>query len=153
MMMRFREQMCVICSAGGHLAEALAAIRETDVERYFVTKQDAHIKDRLDGCKVYYVEDPHTSILGYMKNTMQSLGIFIRERPRVILTTGAGIALATCLIGRLYGSRIIFVESGARVTTMSKTGKLLYRIADVSYVQWSSLQRRYPKSIYVGRLG
>lgn len=152
-MKRFREQMCVICSAGGHLAEALAAISETDVERYFVTKQDAHIKGWLDGCRAYYVEDPHTSILGYMKNAIQSLAIFIRERPRIILTTGAGIALATCLIAKIFGSRIIFVESGARVTTMSKTGKLLYKIADVSYVQWSSLQRQYPKSIYVGRLG
>lgn len=152
-MTRFREQMCIICSAGGHLAEALAAIRETDVERYFVTKQDDHIKDRLDGSRIYYVEDPHTSILGYIKNAAQSLGIYIRERPRIILTTGAGIALPTCLLGCIYGSKIIFVESGARVTTMSKTGKILYRIADVSYVQWPSLQRQYPKSIYVGRLG
>lgn len=145
--------MCVICSAGGHLAEALAAISETDMDRFFVTKEDAHIKGRLVGSKVYYVEDPHTSILGYMKNAIQSAAVFIRERPRIILTTGAGIALATCLIGWIYGSKIIFVESGARVTTMSKTGRILYRIADVSYVQWRSLQRHYPKSIYVGRLG
>ncbi|MCW9057762.1 MAG: UDP-N-acetylglucosamine transferase subunit ALG14 [Gammaproteobacteria bacterium] len=145
--------MCVICSAGGHLAEALAATRETDVDRYFVTKQDAHIKDRLEDYRIYYVEDPHTSIPGYMKNAVQSLWIFMRERPRVILTTGAGIALPTCLFGWIYGSKIIFVESGARVTTMSKTGRLLYRLADVSYVQWHSLQKQYPKSIYVGRLG
>lgn len=152
-MKRFRKQLCVVCSAGGHLAEALAAIRETDVDRYFITKQDEHIKNRLDGQRVFYVEDPHTSILGYMKNAIQSLSIFVRERPRIILTTGAGIALPTCLYGWLYGSKIIFVESGARVTTMSKTGKLLYHLADMSYVQWPSLQRQYPKSICVGRLG
>jgi UDP-N-acetylglucosamine:LPS N-acetylglucosamine transferase len=145
--------LCVICSAGGHLAEAILAVSAYDAERYFVTKQDEHVTERLQGHRVYFVEDPHTSLVGYVKNALQSLRIFLRERPDIILTTGAGIAIPTCLIGKLFGSKIIFVESGARVTTMSKTGKLLYKVADVSYVQWEALHKKYPKSIFAGRLG
>ena len=144
--------LCVICSAGGHLAEAILAVSATDVERYYVTKKDEHVASRLKGDKVYFVIDPHTSLVKYLYNAFQSAWIYFKERPDIILTTGAGIALATCLLGKIFGSKIIFLESGARVTTLSKTGKLLYKIADVTYVQWDSLQALYPKSIFVGRL-
>lgn len=151
-MSRFRRQMCVVCSAGGHLAEALAATKESSVDRYYVTKRDDHVAERLAGHKVYYVEDPHTSLWGYIKNVVQSLGIFLRERPKVILSTGSGIALATCLLGWLYGSKIVFIETGARVVTPSRTGRLMYRFSDVFYVQWKPLLKYYPKAQYVGRL-
>ena len=153
---RFRSKLCVVCSAGGHLAEALMAIQyadiELDKEACFLTKEDAHVAERLRGRKVYYIEDPHTSLSGYIKNAFQSLSIFIRERPKLILTTGAGIALATCILGWLYGSKIIYVESGARVTTLSRTGKLIYHFADIFYVQWEPLLQQYPKAVYKGRL-
>ncbi len=145
--------MCVVCSAGGHLAEALLAVSASNVDRFFITKQDGHVAERLEGRRVYFVEDPHTSLLGYLKNAFQSLRIYLRERPDIILTTGAGIAIPSCLIGKIFGAKIIFIESGARVTTMSKTGKLLYKFSDVCYVQWETLQRKYPKSKYAGRLG
>lgn len=147
-----KRQVCIICSAGGHFAEAIEATSLSDARRFYVTKNEAHITARLAGQHVYYVVDPHTSLVLYVKNLLQSINIYIRERPKVIVTTGAGIALAMCILGRLFGSKIIFIESGARVTTMSKTGRLLYRFAHVSYVQWKSLHEKYPKSVYVGRL-
>lgn len=152
-MTRFKRSLLVVCSSGGHLAEALLALTETTVDTCFVTKFDDHVKSRLGGRPVYFVADPHTSIFRYLQNLAQSFLVFARERPRVVLTTGSGIALSCCLLGWIYGSRIIYVESGARVQELSKTGKLLYRFADVFYVQWKFLALRYPKAIYVGRLG
>lgn len=147
-----RTQLCVACSAGGHLAEALAALQKVSVDTCFVTKNDAHVAERLSGHRVHYVVDPHTSVWGYMKNAVQSLYVLLCERPRIILSTGAGIALAACFFGKLFGAKVIFIENGARVTTPSKTGKLVYRIADVFYVQWKPLLKYYPRAIYAGRL-
>ena len=149
---RFGSELCVVCSSGGHLSEALIAVSETEVSTYFVTKKDKHVSDRLQNYTVYYVDDPHTSLWVYLKNFFQSLYLFIKKRPRVILTTGAGIALASCIIGKAFGSKIIFIETGARVVTPSKTGKLLYKISDVFYVQWEAMLTHYPNAIYVGRL-
>ena len=144
--------ICVICSAGGHLSEALAALEKVEGERYFVTFGEEHAKARLADQEAYFVLDPHTSLFKYLVNAVQSTWLFLRKRPKVIFTTGAGIALATCLLGKIFGSRLIYLESGARITTLSRTGKLLYGRVDAFIVQWKPLQEQYPESIYVGSL-
>jgi len=141
-----------VCSAGGHLSEALSSIVEADVDTYFVTKRDEHVARRLNDYNVYYVNDPHTSLAGFVVNGFRSLFIFWKQRPKIVLSTGSGIALATCMLGKLFGSKIIYIESGARVVAPSKTGKFMYKYADVFYVQWKSMLKVYPDAIYVGGL-
>ena len=149
---RFKRELCVVCSAGGHLSEALSSIIKVDADTCIVTKRDKHVADRLKDYDVYYVNDPHTSLWGFFINGLRSLFIFISQRPRIVLSTGSGIALATCMLGKLFGSKIIYIESGARVLAASKTGKFMYRYADVFYVQWKPMLKIYPNAIYAGNL-
>jgi len=142
--------VCVVCSAGGHLAEALAAIQDLKVERYFVTFDEPHVRLILRDEEVYYVVDPHVSTALYIKNAWQTLKVFLKKRPKVVISNGAGIALATCLYAKLAGSKLIFIENGARVTTPSRTGRLVYRFADLFIVQWKPMLKHYPKAIYGG---
>lgn len=144
--------VCIVCSAGGHLTEALAATSALETAKYFVTFDEPHVRGRLRDEEVYYVVDPHVSILLYFRNAMQSLWIFLKKRPRVVISNGAGIALATCVFAKLAGSTLIFIENGARVTTPSRTGKLVYRFADLFIVQWKPLLKHYPKAVYGGPL-
>jgi UDP-N-acetylglucosamine:LPS N-acetylglucosamine transferase len=119
---------------------------------YYVTHDEPHVRLRLAGEEVCYVVDPHISLRLYLKNAWQSLRIFLRKRPKVVVSTGAGIALATCLLAKLTGSTLIFVESGARVNAPSRTGKLIYPFADLFIVQWKPMLKIYPKAIYGGAL-
>lgn len=144
--------VCIICSAGGHLSEALAAVSEVRAPRYFVTFDEPHVRQRLAREEAYYIIDPHVSPWLYLRNAWQSLRIFLRKRPRVVVSTGAGIALATCFLAKLTGATLIFIESGARVTTPSRTGKLLYRYADLFIVQWKPLLKHFPRAVYGGPL-
>ena len=48
--------------------------------------------------------------------------------------------------------RLVYVESIARVDTLSLSGKILYKIADQFFVQWPQLQAKYPRALFVGRL-
>lgn len=144
--------LCVISSAGGHLSEALAAVSKVKTPMYFITFGEPHARQRLSDKEAYFVEDPHTSLLKYIKNAFQSLWLLIKKRPKVIFSTGAGIALATCLMGRLYGAKVIYLESGARITTPSRTGKLMYRFSDEFIVQWKPMLEVYPNARYVGSL-
>lgn len=144
--------LCVVCSAGGHLSEALEAVSKTDMPMYFVTYGEPHARMRLSDEEAYYIEDPHTSLVKYAVNTVQSIWLLMKKRPKVIFSTGAGIALATCLIGRMFGAKIIYLESGARITTASKTGALMYKISDVFIVQWKPLLKIFPNAKYVGPL-
>ena len=83
---------------------------------------------------------------------LQQVIVWFKVQPRVILSTGAVVSVPISIFGKLLGTKIIHVETGARVFTMSFTGKLMYRVADLFFVQWEPLMKEYPKAIYAGRL-
>ena len=144
--------VCVVCSGGGHLTEALAAVARVREPMYFVTVGAPHVRLRLADHEVFYVVDPHVSPFLYLVNLTQSVRIFLKKKPRVVIATGAGIAIATCLLVKLGGGTMIYVESGARVKSLSRTGRFLYPFADLFLVQWEGICNNYPKAIYGGLL-
>ena len=76
--------------------------------------------------------------------------ILLKERPDFIITTGALIAYPFCVIGKLMGVKIVYVESFARVKRPSLTGRLLYDYSDLFIVQWEDMLKLYPKSVLGG---
>ena len=76
----------------------------------------------------------------------------IKENPDFIITTGALIAYPFCVIGKLLGIKVIYVESFARVNHPSMTGKLVYNLSDLFMVQWEDMLTNYPKSMLGGEI-
>lgn len=146
------EILCVVCSAGGHLTEALIAIEGVDYPKYFLTYKLPHTDASLAAMDYYYIINPHNNLLKYPINVLQSLKIYLKKRPKFILSTGSGMAIATCLIGKMFKSKIIFIETGARVSTPSRTGRFLYYFSDLFIVQWVSLKKFFPKAVFGGLL-
>ena len=72
------------------------------------------------------------------------------EKPDYIISTGALATFPVCVIGKLRGVKIIYIESFARVDDASMTGKLMYPIADLFLVQWEEMLKIFPKAIYAG---
>jgi predicted nucleotidyltransferase len=145
-------RVILVGAGGGHLTEVLLAVDGVSMKRYVATFCLPHTRDSLKGEVVYCLIDPHGHLLKYLKNFLQSLWMVLRVRPEVVMSTGGGMSIASCLIGKFIGAKLIYVESGARITTPSKTGKLLYKFADLFIVQWEPLLKHYPKAIYGGVL-
>ena len=57
-----------------------------------------------------------------------------------------------CFIGKLFGKKIIYIESLAKIDSLSVTGRNVYKFADKFYVQWETLANKYEKAEYIGRL-
>jgi UDP-N-acetylglucosamine:LPS N-acetylglucosamine transferase len=144
--------LCVVCSAGGHLTEALLAVDDVDYPKYFVTYKLPHTDQTLSKYAYYYIINPHKNMFKYPVNFLQSLKIYFQKRPAFILSTGSGMTIATCLIGKLFGSKIIYIETGARIYIPSMTGRLLYYFSDLFIVQWKPLLTFFPKGVYGGLL-
>lgn len=142
----------VIGAGGGHLTEALLATKGLIIPRTIVTFKLPHTDTSLCNENCYYVVDPHKNFLKFILNAFQSLLIILKVRPCVVINTGGGISIACSLFGKLIGARLIFIESGARVQSPSKTGKFLYRFSDLFIVQWKSLLLYYPNAVYGGAL-
>ncbi|MCB0272756.1 MAG: hypothetical protein KDD46_07060 [Bdellovibrionales bacterium] len=84
--------------------------------------------------------------------TLQSFIVFIKVHPDCILSTGPGIAIPISYIAKIFGKKVIFIESWSRVHTKSLSGKLLYPIANAFFIQWPSLITQYPRALDAGRL-
>lgn len=90
------------------------------------------------------------TLCGYFINSIQAFFILLKIKPELIVSTGAGIAIPTCILGKILGKKIVFIESFARIDFPSRTGKFMYKVADIFIVQHKSLLKYYPKAIYGG---
>jgi len=147
--MKKRLTVCLACSAGGHLKE-LMQIREV-VEGhnvFFLTFMREDSKEL--GGRVYFVSDPKRDPVKLLKNVLQSARVMIKERPDVVMTTGAGVAVPACYLGKLLGARVIYIESLTRIDKSSLSGRVIYPISDLFFVQWKSLLPEYGKKAQYG---
>lgn len=151
--MKKNVKICCISSHGGHLHELSEAIKGVSGNMYWVTYRTKHTEVLLKDKPHYFIIDPVTSRPKFIFNAIQSLYHILRERPRVIISTGAGIAIPSMLLGKfLIGSKIIYIESAAAVIEPSKSGSFIYKYADLFLIQWETLKEFYPNAKYVGVL-
>ena len=151
------KKVLFISSTGGHLSELLQLqILFKKYNSYLITektKSTINLKNKFDKVNflVYGTKDHKFSyIFKFSYNCIKSLFLFIKIRPKVIVTTGTHTAVPMCYIGKLFGCKIIFIETFANSNTKTLTGKLVYPIADTFIVQWESMLKLYPKAIYGG---
>lgn len=146
-----RLSICLVCSHGGHLNEMEELLPAFDGHDLFYFCYDADTTRALD--RAYRVPNMARNPIEFARNLVRLVGIFRRERPDLIVSTGAEIAIPAVLIGKLFGAHSIYVECGAQVTTPSTTGRILSRLVDELYVQWPELLPAYHgRAQYVGSL-
>jgi beta-1,4-N-acetylglucosaminyltransferase len=145
-------KICIACSSGGHYREALTATQFLRANKYLVTFKTPHLDEEVmkNGC--YFVTHPGRNICKVLKNAYESFRILIKEKPDLIISTGADVAVPTCLLGKLVGSKLIFIESGGQVYTPSLSGRIVYPFADLFIVQWWPALKNFPKAVYGGPL-
>jgi beta-1,4-N-acetylglucosaminyltransferase len=142
-----RKKIIGISSAGGHLSELIKVIPSSyEEEIVYITFKNGHTKDTLKDKPHFFVIDPHVSKIKFFINFIQSFLLFIRLRPKVIISTGAGIAIPIILIGRFFKTKIVFIESGARIYNPSKSASFVYKYSDLFIIQYKTLSSIFPKS-------
>jgi beta-1,4-N-acetylglucosaminyltransferase len=156
-------KLLVVLGEGGHTTELLNLLTLLGSHydyHYIITKEDNLSLERI--CypgPVHRLSRPrgkHTGVVSAVSKiiwiSLQSLWIVLSVRPTAILSTGPAIAVPVSLIGKLCGAHIIFIETGSRVNNLSLTGRIMYKWADLFFVQWPQLTEKLPHAIYAGRL-
>jgi len=100
--------------------------------------------------RVYFVKDPKRKPILNFLNLFRSLSVFLKELPDVVISTGGGVSLSLCIIGKMTSRKVIYIETFSRVLKPSLMGKIVSRFADLTIVQWEELKRYLPKSVYGG---
>lgn len=147
-------KICFVSSSGGHWEELMCLKKIMNkYDSFYITERGGQMSDsKLK--RIYGVNKIDRKEKGFIFNFIglfiKSWRIFLKEKPDVIVTTGALAAFPICVIAKLFGKKLIYIESFARVNTKSLTGKLLYPISDLFLVQWEEALKLYPKAKYVG---
>jgi len=151
----------IVCSAGGHLVQSLLCLEAfKDCETFLVTYNARNLAGFQDPrlSAVYFVRYLGDSYLRLITSLILSLFTFFRilakEKPDVLFSTGSEIAIPAFFLAKfLFGSKIIYLESLTRVTTVSGTGKVVYPISDLFLVQSERLLAKLgKKALYKGSL-
>lgn len=141
-------------SSGGHFEQLmmLKPLMEKH-DSILVTEKTDYSMGKTD-VKTYYLKQINRKELLFLPkfigNTFRSLRIIIKERPKVMITTGVLAIIPMALLIKLFGGKLIYIESFAKVTSKTLSGKLLYQFADRFYVQWEEMLKLYPNAIFKG---
>jgi beta-1,4-N-acetylglucosaminyltransferase len=144
-------KICIVSSCGGHLTEVRALMPTyARHDHFYVINEPILLSEDMQN-KTCFIRHSERDWLFFV-NLWEAWQILRRERPSVILSTGAGPVVPFALVGKVLGICTVFVESITRVTRPSLTGRIMYYLADRFFYQWRALDRYFPKSTYGGQL-
>ena len=145
-------KVCIVSSCGGHLTEVRCLKKLYDqLDHFYIVNDKIHLPDDMKE-KTYFIVHSERD-LKFIKNLWEAYVILSKEKPDVILSTGAGPVVPLAIIGRLFfRTKIIFIETITRIRKPSLTGRIMYKISHHFFYQWKSLERYFPKGVYSGPL-
>ena len=155
-----KKRVMFISSTGGHFNELLQLKPLFDKYDYHIVTE----KDKMtESFKEEYKEKISYLLYGtrahmfkyifqFLINCFLTVFLFIKIRPKYIVTTGTHTAGPMCILGKIFGSKIIYIETFANRHTKTATGKIVYKFADLFIVQWEELLEIYPKAVLGGSI-
>ena len=155
----FMKKVMFISSGGGHLEELLqlkplfdhydySLISEKTDTTLFLKRKYRNVSYLIYGTKDHLL--PYLFI--FPLNIILSFFLFLRYRPDYVVTTGTHTAVPMCFIAHLFSRKVIFIETLANISTPTKAGSMVYKIADLFIVQWEEMLKVYPKAEYWGNI-
>lgn len=152
------KKLLLISSIGGHLTQLLQLeplFKQYDF--HLVTEKAEITKSLKEKYPVSYLvygarNYPFRYIFKFSYNIIKSFFIFLKVRPDIVITTGVHTAVPMCYIAKLFRKKVVFIESFAKSTSPTLSGRLVYPIADLFIVQWESMLKVYPKAVYGGTI-
>lgn len=132
---------------------ALEAILVTSCDRFWVTFDKEDANSLLEGERVYHCHYPtNRNIPNLLKNTVLAWKVLRKERPNLIISSGAAVAVPFFVLGKLLGAKCVYVEVFDRVDKPTMTGRMLNGIADLFVVQWPEQLEVYKHAVNLGSI-
>ncbi|MED4313010.1 UDP-N-acetylglucosamine--LPS N-acetylglucosamine transferase, partial [Heyndrickxia coagulans] len=123
-------RVCLVGSSGGHLTH-LILLKEfwSKQDRFWVTFEKEDSRSLLENERKYWCYYPtNRNIKNLIKNSFLALKILLKERPDIIISSGAAVAVPFFYLGKLLGSKLVYIEVYDRIDLPTLTGKLVYPI-------------------------
>ena len=145
-------KIALVGSSGGHLTHLYLLKKFWENEdRFWVTFDETDAKSILKEERFYPCYYPtNRNVKNTIKNTILAFKILRKEKPDLIISSGAAVAVPFFWLGKLFGAKTVYIEIFDRIDKPTLTGKLVYPVTDKFIVQWEELKKVYPKAINLG---
>ena len=144
--------VCLVGSSGGHLTH-LYMLKEfwEKQDRFWVTFDKADAQGLLIGERLIPCYFPtNRNLKNLIRNTVLAWKVLRKEKPDLIVSSGAAVAVPFFYLGKLFGAKTIYMEVFDRIDKSTLTGKLVYPVTDKFIVQWEEMKKVYPKAENLG---
>ncbi len=152
-----KKRAIFISSTGGHLTQLLQL--EPLMQKFdslLVTEKNTVTESLASKYNMKFLKFSSRKKLNFIflfiYNFCKSFWYLVKFHPKYIITTGAGTAFPMCIIGKILGKKIIYIESFARMNKKSTSGKIIYPLSNLFIVQWPEMLKLYPKAKYIGTI-
>lgn len=144
-------KICLACSQGGHLTETEELLEAFDGHQLlFLSYSSVRTKELPNA---YLIENFVKKPSKFPSALLTILSVFLSQKPDLIVSTGAEIAIPVFLVAKVFGVKTMFIETCARIYKPSGTGRIAYPFSDYFFVQWRELLQHYGrKARYEGGL-
>ena len=137
-------KICFTCSGGGHLEQLVTLASELKFnDCYFLTYRDDVTKSLSNDWKIRFIKDPERNLISTIINFYKSLRFFLKDKPDLVITTGAGVSLPMLIISKFFFRKVIFLEDVYKINKFSLFGKFASLFANLVIVQWANLKNVY----------
>ena len=145
-------RICLAASAGGHISQLLKLSQCWEGHRTFCVTTTKVVEEQIRKYGSVYIvgECNHQHPLRVLATLTRCLKAVVRERPDVVISTGAAAGCITCFLGKLLGAKVIWLDSITNVNRISLSGRLVRPIADLFLVQWRHLVGEHSNIEFVG---
>lgn len=147
-------KIAFVCSSGGHLL-LLHLLKDfwSKYDRFWVTFKKEDAVSLLSEEKVYWAYFPtNRNVFNLVRNFFVALKVLSKEKPDIIVSTGAGTAIPFFYLGKLLRKKLVFIEAYERIETPSLTAKIVYPITDAFILQWEEQKKNFPKGTVLGQI-
>lgn len=147
-------KICLVGSSGGHLTH-LYQLKKfwENKNRFWVTFDKEDARSILENEKVYNCYYPtNRNLKNLIKNTFVALKVLKKERPDIIISSGAAIAVPFFYLGKIFGAKTVYIEVFDRIDKPTLTGKLVYPVTDKFIIQWEEMKKVYKKAENFGSI-
>ena len=145
-------KLMLVCTSGGHFStmRSLKSFWELH-ERVWVTDRKKDTESLMGDEEVFWMPyQAPRNVMTLLLNLPRIFYLLLQQKPDMVVSTGASIAIGTAMLAKLLGIKFVFIESISRSQELSLSGKIVYRVSDEFYVQWPTLVEKYPKALYRG---
>ncbi|WP_421793330.1 hypothetical protein [Hydrocarboniphaga effusa] len=147
------KKILAIASAGGHWVQLLRLRKAFDGCSVLYVTTMKELKAAMPNERIEIVPDAsRDEKLKLLALLVKVFLIILRNRPDVIITTGAAPGVFALKIGKLFGAKTIWIDSIANAEELSLSGRLVAHNADLVLTQWPHIAAREKNIRYEGEV-